>query len=79
VKSAALLRISRRAARGRKLADLGALVWRRIRSRMQAGRDRRMLQSMPDYVLADMGLERIEFRSGADGRRATWLVSHRRT
>ena len=41
----------------------GILIWRRIRRRIQVGKDRRVLQTLPDYVLADMGLEKIEFRS----------------
>jgi hypothetical protein len=45
--------------------------WRRI------GKDRRVLQTLPAYVLADMGLEKIEFRSAADGRRDVWVIPHR--
>ncbi len=48
-----------------------------FRRRMQAGKDRRVLQNLPDYVLADMGLEKIEFRSAVDGRRDVWVIPHR--
>jgi hypothetical protein len=47
-----------------------------LRRRLRIGRDRRLLQRLPDYVLADMGLERIEFRL-ADGRRDIWVIPHR--
>jgi uncharacterized protein YjiS (DUF1127 family) len=53
------------------------LIWRRIQRNRQVGRDRRLLQALPASLLADMGLEKIEFRSAADGRRETWIVSHR--
>jgi hypothetical protein len=56
---------------------LGILIWRRLRRRMRVGKDRRVLQTLPDYVLADMGLEKIEFRSAADGRRDVWVIPHR--
>jgi len=44
---------------------------------LRVGKDRRVLQTLPDYVLADMGLEKIEFRSAADGRRDVWVIPHR--
>jgi hypothetical protein len=49
----------------------------RVRRWNQIGKDRRVLQTLPDYVLADMGLEKIEFRSAADGRRDVWVIPHR--
>ena len=58
-------------------AAFGLLIWRRIRRRIQVGKDRRVLQTLPDYVLADMGLEKIEFRSAVDGRRDVWVIPHR--
>lgn len=56
---------------------LGRLISRAFSRRMRMGRDRRLLQSLPDYVLADMGLEKLEFRSGADGRRDVWVIPPR--
>ena len=49
----------------------------RLRRQLQVGKDRRVLQALPDYVLADMGLEKIEFRSTADGRRDVCVIPHR--
>jgi uncharacterized protein YjiS (DUF1127 family) len=43
---------------------------------MRVGRDRRALQALPDSLLADLGLERIELRS-ADGRQEVWVIPHR--
>ena len=56
---------------------IASLIWGRIRRHMQVRRDRRLLQALPASLLADIGLEKIEFRSAADGRRETWIVSHR--
>jgi hypothetical protein len=53
------------------------LIAARLRRQLQVGKDRRVLQALPDYVLADMGLEKIEFRSTADGRRDVWVIPHR--
>ena len=53
------------------------LIASRLRRQLQVGKDRRVLQALPDYVLADMGLEKIEFRSTADGRRDVWVTPHR--
>jgi hypothetical protein len=58
-------------------AGLVSLIWRRIRRRMQIRKDRRLLQSFPATLLADIGLEKIEFRSAADGRRDVWIIPHR--
>ncbi len=58
------------------ITALAGLVRRALRRRLRIGRDRRLLQRLPDYVLADMGLERIEFRL-ADGRRDIWVIPHR--
>ena len=55
-----------------------SLIRRRIARYMRVRRDRRLLQALPASLLADIGLEKIEFRSAADGRRETWIVSHRR-
>jgi hypothetical protein len=74
----ALSRNPSRAMRGRNaVAALGRLVLSAFRRRLQVGKDRRVLQTLPDYVLADMGLEKIEFRSAAEGRRDVWVIPHR--
>jgi uncharacterized protein YjiS (DUF1127 family) len=36
-------------------------------------RDRRLLQTLPDHVLADMGLERIDLPYGPEGDRHVWV------
>ena len=73
----ALSRNPSRAIPGRNaVLALASLIWRRIRRRMQAGKDRRMLQTLPNSLLSDIGLERIEFRS-SDGRRDVWVIPHR--
>ena len=68
---------SRSSAALNGVVALGILIWRRLRRRMRVGKDRRVLQTLPDYVLADMGLEKLEFRSAADGRRDVWVIPHR--
>lgn len=60
-----------------RVRALGRLISRALSRRMRVGRDRRVLQSLPDYVLADMGLEKIEFRSSASGGRDVWVIPHR--
>ena len=76
--TSALSRNPSEAASGRNaVVALGMLIWRRIRRRVRVGKDRRVLQTLPDYVLADMGLEKIEFRSSADGHRDIWVIPHR--
>jgi hypothetical protein len=78
VSTSALSRNPPRALSGRnRLMDLGRQIFSAIRRRMRIGKDRRVLQTLPDYVLADMGLEKIEFRSAADGRRDVWVIPHR--
>ena len=77
VSTSALSRNPSRAIPGRNaVLALASLIWRRIRRRMQAGKDRRMLQTLPNSLLSDIGLERIEFRS-SDGRRDVWVIPHR--
>lgn len=48
---------------------LGILVWRRLRRRMRVRRDQQLLQAMPDYLLADIGLSRDEIHSAVSGGR----------
>ncbi len=59
------------------IVALGSLVWRLISRRIRTGRDGRVLQMLPDHVLADMGLERIEITPGTDGGRRVWVIPHR--
>jgi hypothetical protein len=61
---------------GGAVTALASLILGALRSRMQFGRDRRLLQRLPDYVLADMGLARIEFRA-TNGSRDVWVIPHR--
>jgi hypothetical protein len=78
VSTSALPRNPSRDLSGRnRLMDLGRLIFSAVRRRMRVGKDRRVLQALPDYVLADMGLEKIEFRSATDGRRDVWVIPHR--
>jgi uncharacterized protein YjiS (DUF1127 family) len=57
-------------ARGRPLLAF-------LRQRRKAGRDARALQKLPSHVLADMGLEKMEIRSGPLGGHETWIIPHR--
>jgi hypothetical protein len=43
---------------------------------MRIGKDRRVLQTVPAYVLADMGLERVELRTSV-GSQDIWLRPRR--
>jgi hypothetical protein len=56
---------------------LGSSIRSLIDRRLRTGRDARMLQTLPDHVLADMGLQKMEFLSGADGGRHVWVIPHR--
>ena len=76
--TAALSRTSSKALPGPSRAmELGSLIWNRLRRRVQVGKDRRYLQMLPDRVLADMGLEKIEIMSGTGGSQHVWVVPHR--
>ena len=48
------------------VVKLGKLNLERPDDWIRAGKDRRVLQMLPDNLLADMGLEKIEVRSGND-------------
>ena len=48
-----------------------------IGHRRKTRRDRRTLQTMPDYMLADIGLQKLEFRSSSDGRSGVWVIPSR--
>lgn len=56
---------------------LGRLIRSRLRRRAKAGQDTRALQRLPNHVLADIGLERIEVMSVSEGKREIWIVPHR--
>ena len=59
------------------LVAVGNSIRRLINRRMRTGKDSRVLQTLPDRVLADMGLERVEIMSGTHGSRQTWVIPHR--
>jgi hypothetical protein len=78
VSSLALSRSPSRTIPGLKgLVAVGNSIRRLIRKRMRTGKDSRVLQTLPVYVLADMGLERVEIMSGTHGSRQTWVIPHR--
>ena len=77
MRSAALSRCPPRITPGdTPVGGLGTMIWRRVRRLLKAGRDRRTLQMLPESVLADLGLERLEIRSST-GSRDVWIVPHR--
>jgi hypothetical protein len=43
----------------------------------RTGKDARTLQMLPDHVLADIGLERIDVLTGTNGNRDIWVIPHR--
>jgi uncharacterized protein YjiS (DUF1127 family) len=59
------------------VGSLGNSIWTLITRYFRTGKDGRALQMLPDHVLTDMGLERIEIMAGTDGRRHVWVVPHR--
>lgn len=67
---------SRAAAAISGIVAFAMSIFRRIGRRMKLGKDRRAVQAMPDSLLADLGLERIEIRT-ADGHREVWTIPHR--
>ena len=56
---------------------IGGSIWGRINQRIRTDRDARVLQTLPDHVLADMGLQKMEILSGTDGSRHVWVIPHR--
>jgi uncharacterized protein YjiS (DUF1127 family) len=67
---------SRTAAAWNAVAEFGILISRCIRGWMKIGKDRRALQAVPAYLLADMGLERLEIRT-TSGNHAVWIAPRR--
>lgn len=55
---------------------LAALFTRRVGSRSKIGKDRRALQAVPDYLLTDIGLERLEIRT-TSGYHDVWISPRR--
>jgi uncharacterized protein YjiS (DUF1127 family) len=78
VSTLALLRNPSRALAG--IAGVGMLVdsiWGAIQRRIKVARDRRVLQTLPDHVLADLGLEKMDIMAGTGDRRHVWIIPHR--
>lgn len=74
----ALSRNPSRTIPGRQaVGSLGNSFWSLISRYFRTGKDGRVLQTLPDHVLTDMGLERIEILAGTDGRRHVWVIPHR--
>ncbi len=48
-----------------------------IAKRARMGRDARTLQMLPDDVLADIGLEKMDVLTGTNGNRDIWVILHR--
>ena len=48
------------------LALTGIILARRLRRRMRAWSDRRRLQALPDYLLADIGVARREIATATE-------------
>jgi uncharacterized protein YjiS (DUF1127 family) len=77
VNTAALSRNpSRAAAVWTAVAGFGTSIFSCLRSWMKIGKDRRTLQTVPAYLLADMGLERMELRTSS-GDHAIWIAPRR--
>jgi hypothetical protein len=78
VSTVALSRTPSRTTQGiRAFGSLGYSIWTLIIRSIQANRDERVLQMLPDNVLADMGLEKMEIMAGSDGQRHVWVIPHR--
>ena len=76
--TSALLRNPSRPAAGLgSVAALGSLIWHGIGRRMQVSRDARVLQTLPEHVLADMGLEKMEIMAGTSDQRHVWVIPRR--
>jgi hypothetical protein len=43
----------------------------------KTGKDARTLAMLPDHVLADIGLEKIDVLTGTNGSRDIWVIPHR--
>ncbi len=56
---------------------LGRPIRSFISRRVRMGRDARTLQMLPDHVLSDMGLEKMDILTGTNGAREIRVVPHR--
>jgi len=56
---------------------LGRPLLNLISRRKRTSRDAHVLQSLPDHVLSDMGLERMDILTGTNGERQIWVIPHR--
>lgn len=78
VSTVALSRNPSRTIPGLKaVGSLGNSIWALITRSVRTSRDQRTLQMLPDNVLADMGLEKMEIMRGSDGQRQVWVIPHR--
>jgi uncharacterized protein YjiS (DUF1127 family) len=78
VSTVALSRNPSRTIAGLKaVGSLGNWIRAALTMHVRTGRDRRVLQMLPDNLLADMGLEKIEVTSGTGGERHVWVIPHR--
>jgi uncharacterized protein YjiS (DUF1127 family) len=77
VSTAASCHPSKSAARMSAVAEFGARIRAGIRRHLRSGRDRRMLQTLPDSMLADIGLEKVEILSASNSRREVWVIPHK--
>jgi hypothetical protein len=77
VSTVALSRPSRFIPGLKAVGTLGNSIWTLIISRVRTWKDARVLQMLPDHVLADMGLEKIEVTAGTAGGRQVWVIPHR--
>ena len=58
------------------VARFGTLILRRLMGRTKVGKDRRVLQTAPAHLLADIGLERVEIRT-TSGDHEMWVRPRR--
>ena len=66
-----------KAASGRSLLSIAAMVANHIRWRMKVRADRRQLQAFPDYLLSDIGITRGEIENATrHGRSGLGRVLH---
>jgi hypothetical protein len=75
--SVALPRNPRIAAVLSAATALGCPICNFIAKRVRMGRDARTLQMLPDNVLSDMGLEKLEVLTGTNGDRDIRVIRHR--
>lgn len=57
--------------------EIGRPILNLISRCRRTGRDARTLQTLPDHVLADIGLEKIDVLTGTNGAREIRVIPHR--